>query len=204
MIRAPLSRPGFIRPDLRFGLASRTEVTVARSIATLVVAVLVAGSITADAHYGRKQRPATHGRHFFAWNLHRLASVAHHGKASPVSVEQEVETRPLQPITDFFEKGLASIWSGGWTSDGKRVHPSDMACAHRTLPMGTIIHVTYERTKRSILVTVRDRGPYKRGRILDLTPSAASALGFDKYAGVVRVTLNIVRPRHAPAQVIYD
>ena len=204
MIRAPLSRPGFIPPGLRFGLASRTEVTVARSIATLVVAVLVAGSITADAHYGRKQRPATHGRHFFAWNLHRLASVAHHGKASPVSVEQEVETRPLQPITDFFEKGLASIWSGGWTSDGKRVHPSDMACAHRTLPLGTVIHVTYERTKRSILVTVRDRGPYKRGRILDLTPGAASALGFDQHAGVARVMLNIVGPRRAPEQVAHD
>ena len=75
---------------------------MARSIATLVVAVLVAGSITADAHYGRKQRPATHGRHSFAWNPHRQASVAHHGKASPVSVEHDIETGPLQPITDFF------------------------------------------------------------------------------------------------------
>jgi rare lipoprotein A (peptidoglycan hydrolase) len=115
---------------------------VVRSMAALVVAVLAAGSITADAHHGRKQGPANHGRQSFAWNLHRQASVAHHGKASPVSVEQDVKTRPLQPITDFFEKGLASIWSGGWTSDGKRVHPSDMVCAHRTLPLGTVIHVT--------------------------------------------------------------
>jgi rare lipoprotein A len=175
---------------------------VVRSIATLVVAVLVAGSITADAHHGRKQCPATHGRHSFAWN--RQASVAHHGKASPVSVEHDIETGPLQPITDFFEKGLASIWSGGWTSDGKRVHPSDMACAHGTLPLGTVIHVTYERTKRSILVTVRDRGPYKRGRILDLTPGAASALGFDERAGVARVMLNIVGPRRAPEQMAHD
>jgi rare lipoprotein A len=170
-----------------------------RSMATLVAAALAAGSITAHAHDGRKQGPTNHGRHSFAWNLHRQASVAHHGKASPVSVEQDVETRSLQPITDFFEKGLASIWSGGWTSDGKRVHPSDMACAHRTLPLGTVIHVTYERTKRSILVTVRDRGPYKRGRILDLTPGAASALGFDQHAGVARVMLNIAEPRRARA-----
>ena len=173
-------------------------------MATLVVAVLAAGSMTADARHGRKQGPANHGRHSFAWNLHRQASVAYHGKASPVSVEQDVETRPLQPITDFFEKGLASIWSGGWTSDGKRVHPSDMACAHRTLPLGTVIHVTYERTKRSILVTVRDRGPYKRGRILDLTPGAANALGFDQHAGVARVMLNIVGPRRSPEQVVHD
>ena len=94
-----------------------------RSMATLVVAVLVAAPITADAHHERKQGLANHGRHSFARNLHRLASVAHDGKASPVSAEQNVETGPLQPITDFFEKGLASIWSGGWTSDGKRVHP---------------------------------------------------------------------------------
>jgi rare lipoprotein A len=140
-----------------------------RSVATLVVAVLVAGSITADAHHGRKRGPANH--------LHRLASVAHRGKASPVPVEQIVELRPSQPITDFFEKGLASIWSGGWTSDGKRVRPSDMACAHRTLPLGTVVHVTYERTKRSVLVTVRDRGPYKRGRILDLRQAQRVLLG---------------------------
>jgi rare lipoprotein A len=175
-----------------------------RSMATLVVAVLVAAPITADAHHERKQGLANHGRHSFARNLHRLASVAHDGKASPVSAEQNVETGPLQPITDFFEKGLASIWSGGWTSDGKRVHPSDMACAHRTLPMGTIIHVTYERNKRSILVTVRDRGPYKRGRILDLTPGAANALGFDLHAGVARVMLNIVGPRRAPEEIAPD
>jgi rare lipoprotein A len=177
---------------------------VVRSKATLVVAVLVAGSITADAHLKRKQGPASHGRHSFAWNLHLLASAAHRGNASPVSVEQDVETRPLQPTTDFFEEGLASIWSGGWTSDGRRVHPSDMACAHRTLPLGSVIHVTYERSKRSVLVTVRDRGPYKRGGILDLMPGAASALGFDQHAGVARVMLNIVGPRRAPERVAHD
>jgi rare lipoprotein A len=121
-----------------------------------------------------------------------------------VSVEQHVETSRLQSTIDFFQKGLASIWAGGPTSDGRRVRPNDMACAHRTLPIGTVIHVTHERTGKSILVTVRDRGPYKRGRILDLTPSAASALGFDRHAGVARVMLTIVRPRDAPAQVIYD
>jgi rare lipoprotein A len=79
-----------------------------------------------------------------------------------------------------------------------------MACAHRTLPLGTVVRVTDERTKKSILVIVQDRRPYKRGRILDLTPSAASALGFDQHASVARVMLNIVGSRHAPAQVIYD
>jgi rare lipoprotein A (peptidoglycan hydrolase) len=168
-----------------------------RSMSMLVIAVLVAWSTAANAdHY-----PTGHRRHSFAWSVHRKALILQHPKAF---LEQDVETTPLQPIIDFFQKGLASIWSGGPTSDGKRVRPTDMACAHRTLPLGTIIHVTHEQTKRSILVTVRDRGPYKHGRILDLTPGAATALGLDRHAGVARVTLNIVEPRRAPKQVIYD
>jgi hypothetical protein len=169
-----------------------------RSMATLVVAVLAAGSITADAHHGRKQGPANHGRQSFAWNLHRQASVAHHGKASSVSVEQDVKTRPLQPITDFLKRA--------WRPSGQAVGPVTenvctplIWCAH-TEPFhwARSSMSLNERTKRSILVTVRDRGPYKRGRILDLTPGAASALGFDQHAGVARVMLNIVGPRRSP------
>lgn len=173
-----------------------------RSMAMLVIAVFLAASATADARDIRK--PRHHHWHFSAWNVHRPNSVVERQKANPVSVKQHPETNPLQPIFDFFQRGLASIWAGGRTSDGKHVRPSDMACAHRTLPLGTVIHVTNERTGKSILVSVRDRGPYKRGRIIDLTPTAASALGFGRHAGIARVTLNSVRPRRAPEHVIYD
>jgi rare lipoprotein A len=175
---------------------------VVRSIVTLVMTLLVAGSSTAHAHHLRKQVPANDRPHSFARNVHRQASAVPHRKNS-VSVEQHIKS-PLQPLIDFFQKGLASIWGGGPTSDGKHVRPNDMACAHRTLPLGTVIRVTHERTRRSILVTVRDRGPYKRGRILDLTPGAARVLGFGQHAGIARVTLNIVRPPRVPEHVIYD
>jgi rare lipoprotein A len=174
------------------------QVTVMRSMA--ILALLVALSTTADARH----LPTNHLRHSFAGNVHRQASVALHRKVSSVSVQQDVEARPLQPIVDFFQKGLASIWSGGPTSDGKHVRPTDMACAHRTLPLGTVIHVTHERTKRSVLVTVRDRGPFNHGRILDLTPGAARALGFDHHGGVARVSVYIAKPHRAPKEVIYD
>jgi len=179
---------------------SLKRVTVMRSMSKLVIAVFVAWSTVANAHHFH----TSHRQRSFAWSVHHEALVLQHPRARPEFVEQDVETTPLQPIIDFFQKGLASIWLGGPTSDGKRVRPTDMACAHRTLPLGTVIHVTHERTKRSILVTVRDRGPYKHGRILDLTPGAATALGFDHHAGVARVTLNIVEPRRTPKQVIYD
>ena len=169
-----------------------------------VIAVLLADSAVCDAHDLWKQNPWKHHRHSFAWNVHRQGSVVQHRETTPLSAKWNVETSQLQSTIDFLQRGLASIWAGGPTSDGRHVRPNDMACAHRTLPIGTVIHVTHERTGKSILVTVRDRGPYKRGRILDLTPSAASALGFDQHAGVARVMLNIVGPRHAPAQVIYD
>jgi rare lipoprotein A len=173
-----------------------------RFIVMLVMTVLVAESSTAHAHHLHKQVSANHRPHSFARNVHRQASAVRQRK-SPASVEQQVKS-PLQPIIDFFQKGLASIWGGGPTSDGKHVRPNDMACAHRTLPLGTVIHVTNERTGKSILVSVRDRGPYKRGRIIDLTPTAASALGFGRHVGIARVTLNSVRPRRAPEHVIYD
>jgi len=168
-----------------------------------VIAVLLAGSAAADAHDLWKQNPWKH-RHSFTWNVDRQGSVVQHRQTTQLSAKRNVQIDPVQPIIDFFQKGLASIWAGGSASDGKHVRPTDMACAHRTLPLGTVVRVTDERTKKSILVIVRDRGPYKRGRVVDLTPRAASALGFGSHAGVARVVLNIVGPRHAPAQVIYD
>lgn len=175
-----------------------------RSIFMFVIAVLLADSAVCNAHDLWKQNPWKHHRHSFAWNVHRQGSVVQHRETTQLSAKRNVETDPVQPIIDFFQKGLASIWAGGSASDGKHVRPTDMACAHRTLPLGTVVRVTDERTKKSILVIVRDRGPYKRGRVVDLTPRAASALGFGSHAGVARVVLNLLGPRHAPAQVIYD
>ncbi|MGA7165289.1 MAG: septal ring lytic transglycosylase RlpA family protein, partial [Pseudolabrys sp.] len=58
--------------------------------------------------------------------------------------------------------------------------------AHRTLPFGTHVRVTNKSNGRSVVVRINDRGPFVRGRIIDLTPAAASALGF---SGLAHVTL---------------
>ncbi len=60
------------------------------------------------------------------------------------------------------------------------------SAAHRTLPFGTRVRVTNSSNGRSVVVRINDRGPFVRGRIIDLTPAAASALGF---SGLARVTL---------------
>ena len=79
------------------------------------------------------------------------------------------------------EEGLASYY--GYGKGGR----ADMTCAHRTRPFGSIVTVSYG--GRSIRCRVADRGPFIKGRIIDLSADAARALGMMS-AGVVRVSVN--------------
>lgn len=78
-------------------------------------------------------------------------------------------------------RGKASYYSkratGSRTASGERLHHDSLTCAHRTYPFGTILKVTNLRNQLSVNVRVTDRGPYGRGRIIDLSYAAAKALG---------------------------
>jgi rare lipoprotein A len=76
------------------------------------------------------------------------------------------------------QNGIASIYSGGRTASGEHASPKQLTAAHRFLPFGTMVRVTSRATGRSVVVRINDRGPYVRGRVIDLTPAAASVLGF--------------------------
>jgi rare lipoprotein A len=93
------------------------------------------------------------------------------------------------PIAASAQSGLASIYSGGMTANGERAIASALTAAHRTLPFGTLVRVTNQRTGRSVVVRINDRGPFKRGRVIDVTPAAAHALGF---SGLTPVTLDVL------------
>jgi rare lipoprotein A len=84
------------------------------------------------------------------------------------------------------ESGIASVYaySGQRTANGERAQPNGLTAAHRTLPFGTRVRVTNNRNGRSIVVRINDRGPFVRGRVIDLTPAAAQALGFSGLASV--------------------
>ena len=85
--------------------------------------------------------------------------------------------------------GKASFYSHGTrTASGERFQPGALTAAHRNLPFGTVLRVTNLANQRSILVRVNDRGPFVRGRILDVSSGAADALGF-RGAGVTQVKL---------------
>ena len=86
--------------------------------------------------------------------------------------------------------GKASYYGGrGRTASGG--HVGAFTAAHRSLPFGTHLRVTNLRNRRSVVVTVNDRGPFVRGRIVDVSTGAANALGF-RSAGVAAVRVEVV------------
>lgn len=89
--------------------------------------------------------------------------------------------------------GGASWYSlpGNRTASGDRMNPSAMTAAHKSLPFGTKVRVVDQRTGKSILVTINDRGPFVRGRIIDLSKAAATKLGF-RDAGHTKVCIERV------------
>jgi len=92
--------------------------------------------------------------------------------------------------------GLASVYasradgySGGRSASGERVSSGALTAAHRSLPFGTMVRVTNTRNNRSVVVRINDRGPFVRGRVIDLTPAGARAIGM---SGIAPVSLAVV------------
>ena len=93
--------------------------------------------------------------------------------------------------------GFASFYApefhGRSTASGERYDSEGLSAAHRTLPFGTRVRVTNLQNGRSVVVTITDRGPFRRGRIVDVSRRAARDLGFLR-AGVARVRLEVLSP----------
>ena len=101
------------------------------------------------------------------------------------------------PVEDYNydETGIASWYGPGFhakfTANGEIFDQNDLTAAHRTLPMPSFVRVTNLENGRSIVLRVNDRGPFARGRILDVSARASELLGFDK-AGTARVRVQIL------------
>ena len=87
------------------------------------------------------------------------------------------------------ENGMASFYSVGRTASGEVSGPTELTAAHRTLPSGSKVRVTNKRNGKSVVVRINDRGPFIAGRIIDITPAGARALGF---SGLTQVSLERV------------
>ena len=121
------------------------------------------------------------------------------------SIADNSHIRQLWPIWNIFPaelgstvagrsagSGIASYyWQGQQTASGARLTPSAMTAAHRSLPFGTKVRVTNKRNGRSVVVTINDRGPFIRGRIIDLSRGAAQVIGMTG-AGLAPVSLDVL------------
>lgn len=101
----------------------------------------------------------------------------------PYSYAQTTETGQASFYSDKFE--------GQKTASGELYRASKMTAAHRTLPFGTRVKVTNSSNNRSVIVTINDRGPFVKGRIIDLSKAAAKKLGFIDQ-GVTRVKVELL------------
>jgi rare lipoprotein A len=126
------------------------------------------------------------------------------GNASPLGQIANLPARSSLPtklphqiavkVQDTF-KGIASYYgydfSGNKTATGERFNPNGMTAAHRSLPFGTRVRVTNTHNGRSVVVRINDRGPYIRGRVIDLSLGAARILGMMS-SGVAPVRIEIL------------
>jgi rare lipoprotein A len=145
----------------------------------------------------RSPRPTAEARRFsrtrpfaFACSLALAWALAFAGCAGAPPARPTV---PVAPVRSF--EGRASWYGkeqhGGPTASGERFDMYALTCAHRTLPMNTRLRVTNLANGRSVVVRVNDRGPYGRGRVLDLSFAAARALDMI-VAGVAHVRAELL------------
>jgi len=110
---------------------------------------------------------------------------------SPPTPETLATVAPPPQSRPATETGRASWYGelhhGRPTANGERFDMNALTAAHRTLPFGTNVRVTNNKNGRSVIVTINDRGPFVRGRIIDVSPAAARVLGF---SGLTHVTVN--------------
>jgi rare lipoprotein A len=136
---------------------------------------------------------ASRGSHY---SHARVAGLnTHHRTVHRARVNVERTTRSEKPslakaaVEGGLLSGIASVYSGGRTANGEVAAAGGLTAAHRSLPFGTMVKVTHKGTGRSVVVRINDRGPFVRGRVIDLTPAAARAIGF---SGLAPVTLAVM------------
>jgi rare lipoprotein A len=178
-------------------------------MASALTVVLAAGGgirpASAHAHHGPSRTAGTHAHHPVAvsdagaWrrDLHRRRGVREKLVASTRS--------PAPPQVHAAEsgssyEGIASVYSDHHTASGEEMNPAAMTAAHRTLPFGTRVTVVNHHNGRSVVVRINDRGPFVHGRVIDLSPAAAHALGVD---GLAPVSLSVgTAARHESRQLL--
>jgi rare lipoprotein A len=158
------------------GMSTRPRTAIAMIAATL----LLGGSVTEASARSRHQHRHHHHHH---------GDLARNSASSSSWRDANAAIAPSAGFRRSFA-GIASYYgneSGSRTASGQHFNQNAMTAAHRSLPFGTQLKVTHG--DRSVIVTINDRGPFVRGRVLDLSKGAARAIGL---GGVGRVVAEVM------------
>jgi rare lipoprotein A len=102
---------------------------------------------------------------------------------------------PLKSAKGYSETGVASWYGnkfhGRKTASGERYNQNKMTAAHKTLPFGTRVRVKNLDNGKNVVVTINDRGPFKKGRVIDVSRAAAKKLGMIN-SGIAKVNIKVV------------
>ena len=166
--------------------AETARISLATS-SRLLLAIVGAASLAACAQspVGRQKADlAATGRQAAVERPHKVAAL----HPRPIS-------RARVPVGDAKQTashGVASFYTDTETASGEKFDRNELTAAHPSLPFGTKLRVTDVSSGRFVTVRVNDRGPYVRGRVVDISPSAAEALGMvDR--GITNVRLDVVQ-----------
>jgi rare lipoprotein A len=175
--------------------APLVSATGVRNVVQLFAVVVGAASLAACAqssvvtkqselHATSRQASVEHNRRTSFVTNRRVAARKKH---TPFASEKKEAATPLA------SHGVASFYTEGTkTANGEKFDTHELTAAHRTLPFGTRLRVTNVATGRSVTVRVNDRGPFIRGRDVDVSYSAAETLGMVG-GGIAKVKLDVVQ-----------
>ena len=145
------------------------------ALALIAATLLIGGSITEASAKSRHHR---HHHH------HASKAPASNWRDANASIGTQSSGRSFAGVASFYGNE-----SGSKTASGQRFNQNAMTAAHKTLPFGTKLRVTHG--GQSVVVTINDRGPFIKGRVLDLSTGAARAIGLTS-RGVGRITAEVV------------
>lgn len=176
----------------RFLVSSPRQHTVARLIAVFLTSAVLAACAQSPAATNKSEFLST-GRQASVEGTHTVPIVANKRVAAITKNFAPLGTDNHATETRGASYGLASYYSEGTqTASGEQFDPNELTAAHPNLPFGTKLRVTNVATGRSVIVRVNDRGPFVPGRIVDVSSSAAAALGMVGQ-GTAKVKLDVIQ-----------
>ena len=157
-----------------------------------VISTLLCGCLAVAAQEVQTAEPVTDKTTELSETVVETVVATEETKAETTKAEEHANEMKNDGII-----GLASFYAtkfhGRRTASGEKFSSKLLTAAHLTLPFGTLLKVTNPGNSKSVVVRVNDRGPYIRGRLIDLSRAAADLIGITR-SGVARVELEILKP----------